>query len=110
MEEASTMILGVSRDGCVYYVLSSPLDELRSNLRWFSFQKLMDMKNLFHLVGSMIFYGSSKISNFYCFKTSVADRSSQLRFPSTVADMVTHDLLWIRGSYFYRFSDDDGSA
>jgi hypothetical protein len=104
MEEASTVILGVSRDGCVYYVLSSPLDELRSSLRWFSLQKLMDMRNLFYLVGSMVFYG------FYYFRTSVADRSSQLRCPSTVADMVTHDLLWIRGSYLCRFSVDDGSA
>ena len=33
MEEASTVILGVSRDGCVFH------DGLRSDLRWFSFQR-----------------------------------------------------------------------
>ena len=93
MEEAYTVILRVSRDGCVSYVLSSPLDELRSNLRWLSLQKLMDMENLFYLVGSMIFYGSSKFSGFYYFRTSVADRSTQLRCPFTIAGMVTHDLL-----------------
>ena len=110
MEETFTVILGASRDGCVSYVLSSPLDELRSNLRWFSLQKLIDMENLFYLVGSMIFYGNSKFSGFYYFKTSVADMSSQLRCPFTVAGMVTHDLLWIRSSYFYRFSVDDESS
>ena len=72
--------------------------------------KLIDMENLFYLVGSMIFYGSSKFIGFYYFRTSVADRFAQLRCPFTVAGMVVYDLLWIRGSYFYRFSVDDGSA
>ena len=71
-------------------------------------EKLIDMEKLFYLVGSMIFYGSSRSSGFYYFRTSVADRFSQLRCPFTVAGMVIYDLLWIRGSY--SFPVDDGSA
>jgi hypothetical protein len=104
MEEASTVILGVSRDGCVFHVLS-----------WMSSGQISDgsaFREVDRYGEPLLSCGFCDIlfSGFYYFRTSVADRSSQLRCPFTVADMVTHDLLWIRGSYLCRFSVDDGSA
>jgi hypothetical protein len=61
-------------------------------------EKLIDMENLFYQVSSMIFHGSLNFSGFYYFRTSVEGRLAQLQCPFTVAGMVTHDLLWIRGS------------
>ena len=98
------MILGVSRDGCEFHVLS-----------WMSSGQISD-GSAFREADR---YGEPLLSCGFCdilfsgccyFRTSVADRSSQLRCSFTVAGMVTYDLLWISGSYLYRFSVDDGSA
>ena len=101
MEEASTVILGVSRDGCVFHVLS-----------WMSSSQISDgltFREADRYGEPLLSCGFCDIlfSGFYYFRTSVADRSSQLQCPCTVVGMVTHDLLWIRGSFLYRSSVDD---
>ena len=53
MEDISTEILGVSRDGYTSYVLLLVCTVIISQMVHLS-QKLMDMENLFYLVGSMI--------------------------------------------------------